>query len=120
MVWRSTRLFIMKKRAVLYPSSYFLDIFPSPVSSMVRNTHCILASRRCFFVYEPICRDLIAVALPIPISSLLNLPPTRRDALQFFPSQIFEDGPINVVEINCKFQREIRAQMLGIDPSLFL
>ena len=37
---------------------------------------------------------LLAIALSTPIRSLLNLPPARHLALQFLPSQIFEDGPI--------------------------
>ena len=52
-----------------------------------------LGRARCLFVSKPICRDLIAIALSTPISSLLNLPPVRHLALQFLP-QIFEDGPI--------------------------
>ena len=53
-----------------------------------------LIRARCLFVSELICHDLIAIALSNPIRSLLNLPPARRDALQFLPSQMFEDGPI--------------------------
>ncbi len=49
---------------------------------------------RCLFISKPICGDLIAIALSTPISSLLNLPPVGYFALQFLPSQIFEDGPI--------------------------
>ena len=112
-----------------------------------------LSRARCLSLSKLICPDLIAIALSNPIRSLLNPPRARRDALQFLPSQIFEDGPIihmiiiealaheevtedfaqigvfrflvktkrtDVVEINRKFLREIRAQILGIDPSLFL
>ena len=53
-----------------------------------------LSRARCLFVFEPICYDLIAIALSNSIRSLLNLPPARRDALQFLSSQIFEDSSI--------------------------
>ena len=53
-----------------------------------------LGRARCLFVSNPICPDLIAIALSTPISSLLNLSPVRHLALQFLTSQIFENGPI--------------------------
>ena len=48
----------------------------------------------CIETEVEICRDLIAVALSTRTNSILNLPPIRYLALQFLPSQIFEDGPI--------------------------
>ena len=80
-----------------------------------------LIRARCLFVSEPICHDLIAIALSNPIRSLLNLPPARRDALQFLPSQIFEDGPIiHMIIIEALAHEEITEDFTKIRIFRFL